>query len=64
MNSPNIRELFDMFDHLQKEQPIGRLVAKNVDNAIKRHPIPTKEKSKKKREKKQKEKKQEKAAKD
>ena len=51
MNSPNQRDLFELFDQMQKDQPLGKLVGRYVDQMVKKHAIPTEKKSKKKREK-------------
>ena len=50
MNSPNQQFLLDMIDQMQRDQPIGKIVSRNVDQIIKKHPIPPEKKQKKKKD--------------
>ena len=47
MNVPSQKELQALFDQMQHDHPIGSIASKYVENALKRHPPPQKEKTRK-----------------
>ena len=47
MNVLNQKDLLQRFDQQQRDHPIGGVVAKFVDNALKRHAPPQEKKQKK-----------------
>jgi len=49
MNVPSQKALLQMFDQMQRDHPIGGIAARYVEQALKKHPIPSDKKNRKRK---------------